>query len=65
MPQKDGLSALKEIIKDNPGTKVVMCSAIGQQAMVIESIQIDAKDLIVKPFIPDSVLESIGKVLGK
>ncbi len=65
MPQKDGISALKEIMQECPTARVVMCSAMGQQAMVIESIQAGAKDFIVKPFKPDRVLESILKVISK
>jgi two-component system, chemotaxis family, chemotaxis protein CheY len=65
MPQKDGITALKEIMQLNPQAKVVMCSAMGQQTMVIEAIQAGAKDFIVKPFKPNRVLESIIRVLGK
>lgn len=64
MPVCDGIQALKQIISINAGAKVVMCSAMGQQAMVIESIQSGAKDFIVKPFQPERVLESIKKVLN-
>ncbi|RPF55985.1 response regulator [Aquisalibacillus elongatus] len=64
MPEKDGLTALKEIVGDDPGAKVVMCSAMGQQAMVIDAIQAGAKDFIVKPFQSDRVLEAINKVLN-
>ena len=49
MPEMDGIQALKEIKKQDAGAKVIMCSAMGQQAMVIESIQAGAKDFIVKP----------------
>ena len=63
MPEMDGISAVKEIMKINKGAKVVMCSAMGQQAMVIDAIQAGAKDFIVKPFQPDRVIEAIGKVL--
>ena len=63
MPEMNGIDALKEIRKKNGSSKVVMCSAMGQQAMVIESIQAGAKDFIVKPFQADRVLESITKVL--
>ena len=64
MPEMDGVSALKEIKKVNEGAKVVMCSAMGQQAMVMEAIQSGAKDFIVKPFQPDRVIEALKKVLG-
>ncbi|GEL75867.1 response regulator [Tenuibacillus multivorans] len=63
MPEKDGITALKEIVSDDPEAKVVMCSAMGQQAMVIDAIQAGAKDFIVKPFQADRVLEAIKKVL--
>ncbi|GIO21978.1 response regulator [Oceanobacillus sp. J11TS1] len=64
MPEKDGLAALKEILQVNPDAKVIMCSAMGQQAMVIDAIQAGAKDFIVKPFQADRVIEAIQKVLG-
>ncbi|MCC6831544.1 MAG: response regulator [Thermoleophilia bacterium] len=63
MPEMDGLQALKEIRSADPSARVVMCSAMGQQSMVIESIQAGAKDFIVKPFQPDRVLEAIQKAL--
>lgn len=62
MPEMDGIQALKEIKKANPDAKVVMCSAMGQQAMVIESIQAGAKDFIVKPFQADRVLDILNKL---
>ena len=64
MPNKDGIQALKEIKAADPNATCVMCSAMGQQSMVIEAIQSGAKDFIVKPFQADRVLESIRKVLG-
>ena len=64
MPEMDGIQALKEIRKADAGAKVIMCSAMGQQAMVIEAIQAGAKDFIVKPFQADRVLEAVKKVLG-
>jgi two-component system chemotaxis response regulator CheY len=64
MPEMDGITAVKEIKKIDPEAKIIMCSAMGQQAMVIESIQAGAKDFIVKPFQPDRVLEAVRKVLG-
>ena len=64
MPEMDGIQALKEIRKSDAGAKVIMCSAMGQQAMVIESIQAGAKDFIVKPFQAERVLEAVKKVVG-
>ena len=64
MPEMDGLQALKEIKKLDGNAKIIMCSAMGQQAMVIESIQNGAKDFIVKPFQAERVLEAVKKVVG-
>ena len=64
MPEMDGITAVKEIRKLDPSAKVVMCSALGQQSMVMEAIQSGAKDFIVKPFQPDRVIEALKKVLG-
>ena len=64
MPEMDGIQALKEIKKIDGGAKVIMCSAMGQQAMVVESIQAGAKDFIVKPFQEDRVLEAVKKAIG-
>ena len=64
MPEKDGIQALKEIKAKDPSANVIMCSAMGQQAMVIESITAGAKDFIVKPFQADRVIEAVKKVLG-
>lgn len=65
MPNCDGIQSLKMIKAADPGANVVMCSAMGQQAMVIEAIQSGAKDFIVKPFQADRVLEAIKKILGE
>ncbi len=64
MPEMDGIEALKRIKSNDPTATVIMCSAMGQQAMVIESIQAGAKDFIVKPFQADRVLEAVKKVVG-
>ena len=64
MPEMDGIQALKKIRELDPKASVIMCSAMGQQAMVIESIQSGAKDFIVKPFQADRVLEAVRKVVG-
>ncbi|MDD6796824.1 MAG: response regulator [Bacteroides sp.] len=64
MPEMDGIQALKSIKSNDPSAVVIMCSAMGQQAMVIESIQSGAKDFIVKPFQADRVIEAVKKVIG-
>ncbi|HET7629069.1 MAG TPA: response regulator [Bacillales bacterium] len=64
MPEMDGLTALKEIKKIDGDAKVIMCSAMGQQAMVIDAIQAGAKDFIVKPFQAERVVEAINKALS-
>jgi len=64
MPEMDGIDALKKIKASDSSANVIMCSAMGQQAMVIEAIQSGAKDFIVKPFNPDRVIEAVKKVIG-
>ena len=64
MPEMDGIQALKKIKEADPSATIIMCSAMGQQAMVIESIQSGAKDFIVKPFDKDRVLEAVKKAVG-
>ncbi|GAA0493200.1 response regulator [Salinibacillus aidingensis] len=63
MPEMDGVAAVKEIKKMNPDATVVMCSAMGQQGMVIEAIKAGAKDFIVKPFTFERIQEALAKVL--
>lgn len=64
MPDMDGIEAVKEICKINPNAKIIMCSAMGQQTMVMDAIKAGAKDFIVKPFQADRVIEAIKKVVG-
>ncbi|WP_058485166.1 response regulator [Defluviitalea phaphyphila] len=64
MPEMDGIQAVKEIKKIDSNATIIMCSAMGQQAMVIESIQAGAKDFIVKPFQAERVVEAVKKVIG-
>ena len=64
MPEMDGIAALKAIRANDASAKVIMCSAMGQQAMVVESIQAGARDFIVKPFQKDRVIEAIKKQIG-
>lgn len=63
MPEMDGITALKEIKKTHPQARVIMCSAMGQQAMVLEAIQAGARDFVVKPFQADRVLDAVKKAL--
>jgi len=65
MPDMDGIAAVKEIKKLNPAAKVIMCSAMGQEAMVVDAIQAGACDFIVKPFKPERVLEAVQKACGR
>lgn len=64
MPEMDGLQALKAIKEADPSAKVVMCSAMGQESMVIEAINLGALDFIVKPFKPDRLLKTVSTILG-
>ena len=64
MPEKDGLAALKEIIELDPAARVIMCSALGQESKVLESIKLGAKDFVVKPFQADRVLGAVEKALA-
>ncbi|KIL47825.1 response regulator [Jeotgalibacillus campisalis] len=63
MPVMDGLSAAKKILTEFPEAKVIMCSAMGQQKMVIEAIEAGAKDFIVKPFDGSRVIDSLNRVM--
>jgi two-component system chemotaxis response regulator CheY len=64
MPEKDGLTALKDIMAIDPSAKVIMCSALGQESKVLESIKLGAKDFVVKPFQADRVLDAVGNALA-
>src|SRR5690625_4419130 len=64
MPVKDGISAIKEIIMDDEDAVIVVCSAMGQQKVVVQAIESGAKDFILKPFDPSVVVETINKVLS-
>lgn len=63
MPEMGGIDAVREIVKLDPKARVLMCSAMGQQALVVEAIQVGARDFIVKPFQPAGVLEAVVKAL--
>jgi two-component system chemotaxis response regulator CheY len=64
MPEMDGIQAVKQIKAINSNAKVIMCSAMGQQSMVMDAIKAGANDFIVKPFQADRVLEAIRKIVG-
>lgn len=64
MPNMDGLEALKTIRGKDGNANVVMCSAMGQESMVIEAVRAGAKDFIVKPFKSDRVLKTVASILG-
>ncbi len=64
MPDLDGIQALRAIKIMDPKAKVVMCSAMGQEAMVVEAIRLGALDFIVKPFKPNRILQTVSKILG-
>ncbi len=63
MPDLGGIEAVKQIMKEYPDARVLMCSAMGQQSLVIEAIQAGARDFVVKPFQPSRVLEAVQRVL--
>lgn len=64
MPNMDGIQALQAIKTADPEARVVMCSAMGQEGMVVEAIKLGAMDFIVKPFKPDRILQTVQKILG-
>ncbi len=65
MPFKSGIEATREIMRHNPGAVIVMCSALGQEQLVMEAIEAGAADFIVKPFKADEVMRVVRKVLGE
>lgn len=65
MPEMNGVDAMKALKGLDAGVKVIICSAMGQQAMVAQTIQAGAKDFIVKPFVEERLMASIDKVINK
>jgi two-component system chemotaxis response regulator CheY len=63
MPKMDGITALKKMLEMDPNAKVIMCSALGQQRLIVQAIQLGAKDFIVKPFRPERVIGAIKRIL--
>ena len=64
MPNMDGLQALKKIKEAHPDAKIVMCTAMGQEGMVVDAIKSGAKDFIVKPFNADRIVQTVNTILG-
>ena len=64
MPGLGGIDAVREIVAIDPNARVLMCSAMGQQSLVLEALQAGARDFVVKPFQPSRVLEAVERVLG-
>jgi two-component system, chemotaxis family, chemotaxis protein CheY len=63
MPEMDGIEAVKQIMKLDPNARILMCSAMGQQPLVVEALEAGAKDFIIKPFQPSKVIEAVEKAL--
>lgn len=63
MPEMDGISAVRAILQVNPAARIVMCSALGQDGPVMEALQAGAQDFVLKPFLPEKVLEAVQKTL--
>ncbi|MCZ6670547.1 MAG: response regulator [Acidobacteria bacterium] len=63
MPEMDGIQATVEILREDPSATIVMCSAMGQEALVVEAIHAGAKDFILKPFTEERILTVLRKVL--
>lgn len=64
MPVMDGLEALKHLKEMDKNVQVVMCSAMGQETMVVDALKLGAKDFIVKPFKPDRIMKTVNSILG-
>lgn len=65
MLKMDGIKAVKEIIAQDPNAKILMVSAMGQQALIVDSIQAGAKGFVIKPFKPESVADEVNRIVGK
>ena len=65
MPKKSGIEALQDIMAADPDAHVIMVSALGQDALVLEAVEAGARDFIVKPFKEDKVLETVRRVVGQ
>ncbi|MCL1818286.1 MAG: response regulator [Spirochaetaceae bacterium] len=65
MPVMDGITTLQRLIRDDPSARIVMCSALGEQELIVRAIQLGARDFVVKPFQPNRIVSAIQKAAGK
>ena len=65
MPVMDGITTLQRLIRDDPSARIVMCSALGEQELIVRAIQLGARDFVVKPFQPKRIVSAIQKAAGK
>ena len=65
MPKRSGIEAVRGILAEDPRAQVVMCSALGQETLVMEALQAGAKNFIVKPFKPEAVLSTLDRLVKK
>jgi two-component system chemotaxis response regulator CheY len=65
MPEMNGIDSVREIMSVDPQARIVMCSALGQQALVQDALAAGAKDFLIKPFNPSRVIEVVTKILGQ
>lgn len=65
MPEMDGIQAARAILQEHPKARIVMCSALGQNGPVMEALKAGARDFVLKPFLPEKVLEAVQKVLSR
>jgi two-component system chemotaxis response regulator CheY len=63
MPNLDGISAIREIMRVDPSARIIVCSAMGQKALVIDALNAGARDFVVKPFQPDRIVDAVKKAL--
>jgi len=65
MPRRSGIDAVRGIVELDPGARIVMCSALGQETLVNEALEAGAKDFIVKPFKPGAVIDTLKRTIEK
>ncbi len=64
MPEMDGIAAVREILRQDGAARIIMCSALGQDEPIVEALEAGARDFVLKPFLPEKVLEAVRKVLS-